>query len=198
MSRHPAAESALIAGCVEPSDAPAKGLDEQNLADAPMRGRGNKSCLVEYKGPKVQVGGFVWKQFLQRAPSPQKQTRACAAVHGSRSGGSEVARLLPDPQDNEDEAGRRRARHNRLLAEHFFDNGKGNKAPGVHGTLWAAYNGVTELVDHRATTQTDDRRLDAIWFGDGYLTKARAFIAIQPTTVCRCLCCFAKQRLAAK
>lgn len=29
-----------------------------------MRGRGNKFCLVEYKGPKAQVGGFVWKQFL--------------------------------------------------------------------------------------------------------------------------------------
>ena len=45
-------------------DAPAKGLDEQNLADAPMRGRGNKFCLVEYKSPRAQVGGFVWKQFL--------------------------------------------------------------------------------------------------------------------------------------
>lgn len=63
-----------------------------------------------------------------------------------------------------------------MLAEYFFDNGKGNKAPGVHGTLWAAYNGVTELVDHRRKkNQNDDRRFDAIWFGDGYLTKARAF-----------------------
>jgi phage/plasmid-like protein (TIGR03299 family) len=45
---------------------------------------------------------------------------------------------------------------NRLLAEYFFDEGKGNRQPGVHGTLWAAYNGVIELVDHRETKQADD------------------------------------------
>ena len=83
--------------------------------------------------------------------------------------------VYPDPMDEADETGRRRAQQNRFWAEVFFDEGKGNRAPGVHGTLWAAYNGVTELVDHRKTKQDDDRRLNSIWFGDGYLVKARAY-----------------------
>jgi phage/plasmid-like protein (TIGR03299 family) len=84
-------------------------------------------------------------------------------------------KVFPDPQDKDDVAGRKRAHQNRLLAEHLFDEGKGNRQPGVHGTLWAAYNGVTELVDHRQTKQDDDRRLDSVWFGQGYLIKARAY-----------------------
>ena len=83
--------------------------------------------------------------------------------------------VFPDPTDQDDEAALRRVQHNRLLAEYFFDQGKGNNVVGVRGTLWAAYNGVTELVDHRQTKQSADRRLDSVWFGDGYSTKARAF-----------------------
>ncbi len=32
--------------------------------------------------------------------------------------------------------------------EYFFDQGKGNRMPGVAGSLWAALNGVTEWQDH--------------------------------------------------
>lgn len=83
--------------------------------------------------------------------------------------------IFPTPRDQADEYGYKRALSNRAFAERLFDHGVGNKMRGVSGTLWAAYNGVTELIDHRQTKQTDDRRLNSIWFGDGYLTKARAF-----------------------
>lgn len=79
------------------------------------------------------------------------------------------------PRDPEDEYGIKRALTNRTLAGMLFDQGVGSRMRGVEGTLWAAYNGVTELIDHRQTKQTDDKRLDSIWFGDGYLAKARAF-----------------------
>jgi len=52
---------------------------------------------------------------------------------------------------------------------------KGADLPGVRRTLWAAYNGVTELCDHRFRRQPAESRLASAWFGDGYLTKARAF-----------------------
>jgi Domain of unknown function (DUF932) len=42
------------------------------------------------------------------------------------------------------------------------------------GTLWAAYNGVTEYLDHRRTRQTPGRRLASLWFGEGHRVKARA------------------------
>jgi len=93
-------------------------------------------------------------------------------------------RVFPDPQkpearDSVDERYHQelmRAQQNRLWATYFFENGKGNKEKPVAGTLWAAYNSVTELVDHRRRpNQLDDRRLDSIWFGDSYFVKARAF-----------------------
>lgn len=86
-----------------------------------------------------------------------------------------MALVFPAPRDQNDEYGFKRAISNRLFAEMLFDQGAGNRMQGVKGTLWAAFNGVTELIDHRQTKQTDDKRLNSIWFGDGYLVKARAF-----------------------
>jgi hypothetical protein len=99
-------------------------------------------------------------------------------------------RVFPDPQkpvgrDSADERYQQeliRAQQNRFWARYFFENGKGNKGKPTAGTLWAAYNGITEFVDHRArANQSDERRLYAIWFGDGYLVKARAFRIAEDT-----------------
>jgi hypothetical protein len=49
--------------------------------------------------------------------------------------------------------------------------------PKVRGTLWDAYNGVTELIDHRKTPYDADTtldRLNSIWFGRGAAIKERA------------------------
>lgn len=47
-------------------------------------------------------------------------------------------------------------------------------------TPWAAYNGVTEYVDHAMSYRDGERHLDAIWFGSGCLAKARAYrVAVQ-------------------
>lgn len=83
--------------------------------------------------------------------------------------------VLPNPRSPEGEQGRNRAEQDRIAAEHYYKNGRGNRMKGVSETLWAAYNGVTEYIDHRQSKQTRDRRLNSIWFGDGYLVKARAF-----------------------
>ena len=83
--------------------------------------------------------------------------------------------VFPNSSDPDNERAIKRVQDNRLLAEHFFDQGKGNRAKGVEGTLWAAYNGITELIDHRFTQSSDDQRLKSVWFGSGYFIKARAF-----------------------
>jgi hypothetical protein len=78
-----------------------------------------------------------------------------------------------------------------IWSAHFSEHGKGTDLPGVTGTLWAAYNGVAELIDHRqvqgagrrvaptlfgeGSKQADDRRLESAWFGDGYSAKVRAY-----------------------
>ncbi len=80
--------------------------------------------------------------------------------------------LVPDAAVREYVAGRRR------WAQHFFHAGRGNQEPLVRDTLWAAYNGVTELVDHgKPSAKGPDfssRRLHSIWFGAGAGVKQRA------------------------
>ncbi|MBI2842369.1 MAG: DUF932 domain-containing protein [Armatimonadetes bacterium] len=90
--------------------------------------------------------------------------------------------VFPDPSDPDNERALDWARKNRMWSEHFFAEGAGNKAQKVRGTLWAAYNGVAELIDHRQVTGGDERRLDSAWFGSGYLTKARAFRVAEEKT----------------
>ncbi len=62
----------------------------------------------------------------------------------------------------------------RADAAQLFEAGKGNQEPAVRGTLWAAYNGVTELIDHHVADTSPERRLERIWFGRGYEIKTRA------------------------
>ncbi|MEX2117431.1 MAG: DUF932 domain-containing protein [Bacteroidota bacterium] len=46
------------------------------------------------------------------------------------------------------------------------------------GTLWGAYNAVTEYVDHCRLSNVDDSaRLKSMWFGSGRKIKKRAFSA---------------------
>jgi thiaminase len=66
-------------------------------------------------------------------------------------------------------------KRDRSWSEYFFDQGRGNRLPGVAGSLWAAFNGVTEWVDHRKSRQNENQRLVSTWFGGSYQTKARAY-----------------------
>ncbi|NQT18351.1 MAG: DUF932 domain-containing protein [Planctomycetes bacterium] len=91
--------------------------------------------------------------------------------------------VFPDPADQTNERAAKKVLKNRGWAEHFFNQGKGNSARGVRSTLWAAYNGVTEFVDHGETRRTGPRRLNSVWFGDGYLIKARAYEAAKDRIV---------------
>ena len=45
----------------------------------------------------------------------------------------------------------------------------------VAGTLWAAYNGISEMIDHGRNRRTPDQHLEHIWFGSSYTLKVRAF-----------------------
>lgn len=87
--------------------------------------------------------------------------------------------VFPDPINRKDEKlfeyQLEKAKTNRSWSKYFFENGVGNNLPGVKGSLWAAYNGVTELVDHKVTKQSQDRKLNTIWLGDGAVVKSKAY-----------------------
>jgi phage/plasmid-like protein (TIGR03299 family) len=68
-------------------------------------------------------------------------------------------------------------RKNDMLS--LFEHGKGNDKPDVKGTMWAAYNGVTEYWDHykqiKGEKEDPTNRLKSIWFGNAARMKERAF-----------------------
>ena len=85
------------------------------------------------------------------------------------------------PPSKEKEEGREdeistRLRNIRQDVVNLFDSPQ-NRLPGIRGTAWAAYNSVTQYVDHyRTTYKTEDRtrKLRSIWFGNGAIVKERA------------------------
>lgn len=85
--------------------------------------------------------------------------------------------LYPDPSD----ADNSRAKRVRETLTGIFDYGVGLDMPEIKGTTWAAFNAVTEWVDHhrptRAANPTDraSRRLESAWFGSGARLKAKAW-----------------------
>ena len=46
----------------------------------------------------------------------------------------------------------------------LFENGRGTELPGVKGTVWAAYNAVTEFFTHEVSKDAD-KRYTSLWFG---------------------------------
>jgi phage/plasmid-like protein (TIGR03299 family) len=86
-----------------------------------------------------------------------------------------LTKVFPAPSNPEDERAKFRVQQARQESTRLFTEGLGNSKPPVRGTLWAAFNGIAEYVDHVMNYRDANRRLDAIWFGSGYLSKARAF-----------------------
>ncbi len=64
----------------------------------------------------------------------------------------------------------------RLLAKivPLFESGRGNDMPGVKGTLWGAYNAVTEYLTWQRG-RSSGTRLESLWLGDAANIGKRAF-----------------------
>ncbi|MCU0771424.1 MAG: DUF932 domain-containing protein [Verrucomicrobia bacterium] len=86
-----------------------------------------------------------------------------------------LTRVFPAPADPHDTRGLQRVAKARKQARYLFEQGTGNSAGPARSSLWAAYNGVTELVDYSSHRKGPAFHLQSIWFGSGYYTKARAY-----------------------
>lgn len=71
----------------------------------------------------------------------------------------------------------------------LFEQGRGHDLPGIRHTTWAAFNAVTEFVDHHRATrgrspqERASHRLESAWFGSGAKLKERAWwLALQMAT----------------
>jgi phage/plasmid-like protein (TIGR03299 family) len=80
-----------------------------------------------------------------------------------------VKALVPDNDEGEDNV------ENRGIREAFLKlHESGQGADLSRGTLWGAFNCVTEYTDHW-TEGNPDTRLESIWFGRGEELKSKAF-----------------------
>jgi len=85
--------------------------------------------------------------------------------------------LYPDPTDGSST----RARNVRDTLYNLFERGKGQEIPAIRHSAWAAFNAVTEFIDHHRSSRgrTDhergSNRLDSAWFGSGNKLKQHAF-----------------------
>lgn len=77
-----------------------------------------------------------------------------------------VKRVFQITEEEQDEVDLTLGKRIWTQIEPLIDRGRGNSNPKVHGTLWAAYNGITEYVTHKRGTDPS-RRLDEQWFGAG-------------------------------
>ncbi len=86
--------------------------------------------------------------------------------------------LFPDPENFPE---RSRAGCIRQDLFYLFEEGRGQDIPEIRHTTWAAFNAVTEYVDHRRPTRAKtenerrSRRLQSQWFGSGAQLKAKAW-----------------------
>jgi hypothetical protein len=53
------------------------------------------------------------------------------------------------------------------------ESGKGNDLPAVQGTLWTAYNGVSEWLAYQRG-RNGENRLNSLWFGDSAALNRQA------------------------
>lgn len=87
--------------------------------------------------------------------------------------------LYPDPVEEDDNG---RAKKTRENLNRLFEEGIGHDMPGIKHTMWAAYNAVTEKLDHgtiRGKTEVEraTNRLQSIWWGTAAKIKEQAWEA---------------------
>ena len=107
------------------------------------------------------------------------------AMAGKRIGPTELgkylARVFPEPKRTKGQSEHVYAKALRKVmgmrgdAGRLFEKGRGNDLAGIGGTLWAAYNGVVELVDHHWSYKDPWLRFRSVCFGEGERVKKQAF-----------------------
>ena len=87
-----------------------------------------------------------------------------------------VAKVLRPNVDASDKEQTARLKSNIEDIMTLVETGRGSEINGVRGTVWGAYNAITEFVDHkRGVRGGEENRIGSIWLGQGSQIKQRAF-----------------------
>ena len=117
---------------------------------------------------KVQalMKGFDDMQAAFRAMAKRKMSESAAKAY--------VDGVFPIPADVADRKVPDWIIEDRANCVHLFRAGLGNDDPSARETLWAAYNGITEYVDHWRD-RGERQHMYAVCLGRGFQIKNRAF-----------------------
>ena len=148
----------------------------QNTLNIAVRTAGMKACVWH-------TGNTAWQfsnaaEILGIATEAFRKTGGCySMMQGFDLTVAGATDYFEDVLPTDPQQARYRSRANvraKLLG--LFETGRGNQLDGTRGTLWAAYNAVTEYVDHVKFAGRDNaRRLSYSWFGGGAKLRQRAF-----------------------
>lgn len=152
------------------------------LGAAERRGRGNGVSIV-HKGD-VRSRAAEARELLGLATRFYLQTgtlaSSLASYYPTRQ---ELDRYFEEIYPDRDGTSNSRSRNIRSQLMHLFEHGRGQDIPQTRLTAWAAFNAVTEYVDHHRSSRGPDattkraNRLNSAWFGSGARIKARAWSA---------------------
>lgn len=149
----------------------------QNTLNAALNGQGQfiRMRHTINVAQAVQAAGKIMRQGVDFFKGAEEQFQVFAKTPITDKQADQFFRAVYDRpvMESAEKQGRRWSGLNELGA--LFQGGMGTKLPGVRGTLWGAYNAVTEYEDHRRKVRDTTDRLDRNWFGDGARTKLRAF-----------------------
>jgi len=136
------------------------------------------------------------RRLLDLTDAYYKRVEACfnrlIATPMSEVAFEQFAEKLYEPTGKPDESGKpvvtAQCDKKRKEAMRLYHYGIGNMNPDVSGTRWAAYNAITEQVDHHKSYResvlgggTADARMTSIVWGSGAATKKRALEMLAET-----------------
>lgn len=143
------------------------------------KGKGREGVSVRHSGD-VQSRMVEAQRILIRSEAVFAQYREFAERLAKKQISSAelvefTEALVPDPEERRST----RAQNIRSNIIQLFDAGMGNTERGVKGTAWAAFNGVTEFVDHVRTNkggaqENQDKRFVSSLWGSGETMKQTA------------------------
>ena len=166
----------------------------QALARAsPQRARHDRDLVAGLQDVTARHGPHQGDSPSSRRCSPPWRASGWTTVQLRRY----LAKVFPAPADRDDERAWERVDARATGLRILFGMAPATSRAGVAGSLWAAYNGVAELLDHGTGGMTGpraaangrppsapggpprslspQRRLQSCWFGAGCRTKLRAW-----------------------
>jgi len=148
------------------------------MAERQGRGQGvsiiHKGDLASKVGEAQEVLGFA-KRFYDDLEA--KINHLAGHYPSHRQLQTFFESLYPDRENQSNS----RAKNIRGELLRLFEDGVGQDIPEIRHSTWAAFNAVTEFVDHHRSTrgstpeQRASRRLESAWFGSGARLKSEAW-----------------------